>query len=130
MNKNSIIFLITLSIAAMLLPGCNAQNTGQDIDTIAYVAGSFKTTETRNFPEVHTATIQALQDLHWTITKETKDAVSTRIIARDDLDKKLKVNLDGTPNGTTEIEIRYGTAGHEAKSQEVYDQIAKNLQEL
>ena len=128
MNKNSIILLVAISIAAMLLSGCNAQNTGKDVDTIAYVAGSFKTTESRNFPEVYTAAKKALQDLDWIITKETTDAVSTRIIARNELDKKLKVNLDATPNGTTEIVIRFGTTGHEAKSQEVYDQIIKNLQ--
>ena len=127
MSRNSIILLVTLSIAAMLLPGC-AQNTGKDVDTIAYVAGSFKTTEARNFPDVFDATEKALRDLEWTTTKVTKDAVSARIIARNSFDKKLLVNLDGTPNGTTEITIRYGTTGHEAKSQAIYDEIAKNLQ--
>jgi len=128
MSKNIIILLVTLSIAVVVLPGCNAQNTGKDVDTIAYVMGSFKTTEARNFPEVYAATEKALQNLEWTTTKVTKDAVSARIIARNSFDKKLKVKLDATPNGTTEIVIRYGTMGHEAKSQVVYDQIMKNLQ--
>lgn len=128
MSKNSIILLVIFSIAAVLFPGCNAQNTGKDVDTIAYVMGSFKTTEVHNFPEVYAATEKALQDSEWTTTKVTKDAVSAKIVARNSLDKKLKVNLDATPNGTTEIVIRYGATGHEAKSQEIYDQIAKNLQ--
>ena len=128
MNKNIIILLVTISIAVVSFSGCNAQNTGKDVDTIAYVMGSFKTTEARNFPKVYDATVKALQDLEWTTTKITKDAVSARVIARNSVDTKLKVNLDATPNGTTEILIRHGAMGHEAKSQVIYDQIMKNLQ--
>jgi len=128
MSKNIIILLAALSIAVVTLSGCNAQSMGKDVDTIAYVMGSFKTTEARNFPEVYAATKKALLDLDWTTTKTTDDAVSARIIARNNIDKKLKVSLDATPNGTTEIIIRYSTMGHEAKSQVIYDQIIKNLQ--
>ena len=128
MKKNITILLVIFSIAVVTLSGCNAQNTGKDVDTIAYVMGSFKTTEARNFPKVYTATVKALQDLEWTTTKVTKDAVSAKIIARNSIDTKLKVNLEATPNGTTEILIRHGVMGHEAKSQVIYDQIMKNLQ--
>ena len=128
MSKHIIILFVAISTTMMLMSGCSAKTRGKDIDKIAYVAGTLQTTEAQNFPIVYPAAIKALGDLGLNITKETTDAVSTRIIARDELDRKINVNLDGTANGTTEIKIRYGALGHEARSQALYDQIIKNIQ--
>jgi hypothetical protein len=128
MSKHILVLFVAVSTTMMLMSGCSAQTRGKDIDKISYVAGTFQTTEVQNFPIVYPATTKALADLDLSITKETTDAVSSRIIARDELDRKVKVNLDGTANGTTEIKIRYGAWGHEARSQAIYDQIIRNLQ--
>jgi hypothetical protein len=53
--------------------------------------------------------------------------MSASITTRDAQDKKIKIYLAATAEGTTKISIRVGTFGSEAKSRMVYDKIKTNL---
>jgi hypothetical protein len=53
--------------------------------------------------------------------------MSAEIIARDSQDKKIKISLSATAEGTTKLSIRIGMFGDETKSRLIYDEIKKNL---
>jgi len=70
---------------------------------------------------------KAIKELGLTASRRTKDAMSAEIIARDSQDKKIKIKLSATAEGTTKLTIRVGMFGNETKSRLIYDQIKKNL---
>ena len=53
--------------------------------------------------------------------------MSAEIIVRDAQDKKIKIKLSATAEGTTKLSIRVGAFGSETKSRLIYEQIKKNL---
>jgi VCBS repeat-containing protein len=101
---------------------------GAGAGTIAYVKGDLETVEAKGINDVYEATKKAVKQLELGVTKDTKDAMSAVIIARDAQDKKITITLKGTTEEATKISIRVGMFGNETKSQRIYEQIKKNLE--
>jgi hypothetical protein len=122
------VFLTVLFVGiAALVQGCVVAAVGAGAGTAAYVMGKVQAIEAEDLNTVYAATVKAAEQLELNVTKKTKDALSGMIVARDSQDKKVKIKLSATTEGTTKISIRVGFFGSETKSRLIYEQIKKNL---
>jgi hypothetical protein len=104
--------------------GCVVVAVGAGVaGTVAYVKGDLEAVEARDIDAVHAATRRALKDLGLTLGRDTRDALSAVIIARDAQDKKIKVKLKSMTAKTTKISIRVGVFGSKTKSNLIYQKI-------
>jgi hypothetical protein len=127
MQKRQVFLTLVLVCAVAVTQGCVVAAVGAGAGTVAYVRGDLETVESEELDAVYKATEKALDELELTVSKKTKDAMSAEIIARDSQDKKIRVKLVATAEGTTKVSIRIGMFGNETKSRLIYEQIKKNL---
>ena len=128
MRKRRIALIVLLAGAAVSLSGCVVAAVGAGVvGTVAYVTGDLEAVEARKLDEVHDATLEAMKALDLHVTKQTKDALSAVIVARDAQDKKITVKLNATGSEVTELSIRVGAFGNEEKSRLIYKEIRRNL---
>lgn len=126
-KRQLLLILLTVGIAVGL-SGCMAAAVGAAAaGTVAYVKGDLQAVEAKDLSSVYQATKKASEQLGLWITKDSKDAMSATIIARDAQDKKIIIKLAATAEGATKLSIRIGVFGSETKSRLIYDQIKKNL---
>jgi len=129
MNKQQLFLAGLYVAAAVLLTGCIVAAVGAGAaGTVAYVKGDLETIESKKLEVVHEATVKALKDLELSISQDTKDKMAATVIARDSQDKKVTVKLTAVTDESTNISIRFGTFGNEAKSTMVYNKIKENLE--
>ena len=128
MRKNVIAVTLTLATVAMIAQGCVLiAAAGAGAGTIAYIKGEFSAMEAKKLDTAYNATKKALTQLKLSITKDNKDATSATIVARDAEDKKITVRLTEAGDNITKISIRIGVFGDKTKSEQIYQQIKKNL---
>ena len=127
MQKRQIFLIILFVGPAVIVGGCVVAAIGAGAGTVAYVRGDLEVVESENLDSVYNAAEKAIKELGLTTSRRTKDAMSAEITARDSEDKKIKIKLDATAEGTTKLSIRVGIFGNETKSRLIYDQIKKNL---
>jgi len=127
--KNQQVILALLAIGAtVLLGGCMLAAVGAGAaGTVAYVKGDLEAVEAKKLDTVYDATKKALEQLELSVSVDTKDKISAKIIARDSSDKKITVKLSAATEDSTNISIRFGTFGSETKSGMVLDKIKENL---
>jgi len=120
--------MFMLVSTAVFVQGCVVAAVGAAAGgTVAYIKGDLETVESKHIDAVYKATEKAMEELGLTVSRKTKDAMSAVIVARDSQDKKIKIKLSATAEGTTKLSIRAGTFGNETKSRLIYEQIKKNL---
>ena len=93
----------------------------------AYVNGVLKATEPASLDRVWSASIDAMKDLQYSVTKQAKDALTGNLTARTASDKKIEIELKKVSDNSTEISIRVGTFGDENLSRVILDKIKKRL---
>jgi L-fucose isomerase-like protein len=127
--KNQRMILALLAIGAtVLLGGCMLAAVGAGAaGTVAYVKGDLEAVEAKKLDTVYDATKKALKQLELSVSVDTKDKISSTIIARDSSDKKITVKLSAATEDSTNISIRFGAFGSETKSRMVLDKIKENL---
>jgi len=127
-KRQFLLTLLTVGIAVGM-SGCMAAAVGAAAaGTVAYVKGDLQSVEAKDLNSVYQATKKASEQLGLWITKDSKDAMTATIVARDAQDKKVIIKLAATAEGATKMSIRVGVFGSETKSRLIYDQIMKNLQ--
>lgn len=128
MKVAGVTLFLLLACAAVLVQGCMVAAVGAGAaGTVAYMKGDLEAVESASFGKVYAATKAMLEELELSVTKDSKDAISAVIIARDAEDKKVTIKLSGTPERTTTISIRVGLFGDERKSRLIYQKIRENL---
>jgi len=127
MQKKQIFLAVIVVSMALAAGGCVVAAVGAGAGTMAYVRGDLETVETKDIETVFEATEKAMGELGLNISKQTKDAMSAVIVARDSEDKKITIKLGATSEGTTKLSIRAGLFGDETKSRLIYEQIKKGL---
>ena len=128
MQKRQVFVMLALLGTAVFVQGCVVAAVGAGAaGTVAYIKGDLETVEAKDLDTVYRATEKAMDELELNITQKTKDAMSAKIIARDSQDKKIRIKLGATPEGTTKLSIRVGMFGSETKSRLIYEQIKKNF---
>ena len=114
---------------AVLVKGCVVAAVGAGAaGTVAYVMGDLEAVQSKKLGTVHEATLKAVKELGLNVTKDTKDALSAVIVARDAQDKKITIKLKATTEEMTKLSIRVGLFGNETKSRLIYQKIHENLQ--
>ncbi len=123
------IFLIVLLLGAVAsMSGCLAAAVGAGaVGTVAYIKGDLEAVEAKNIDAVYAATKKALKQLGLSVTRESRDALSGIITARDAQDKKVTIKLNTTTEGATKISVRVGLFGNETMSNLIYQKIHDNL---
>lgn len=127
MRKGQFFLILALVSTAVAIQGCVVAAVGAGMGTVAYVMGDLEVVEAKDIGTVYEATEKALEQLELNVTKKAKDATAAVIVARDAMDKKIKIRLSAKPDKITKLSIRVGMFGNEAKSRLIYDQIKKNL---
>lgn len=130
MNRilRSFALLLVLAATAVFSGGCVAVvAAGAAAGTVAYVRGTLKATLDHPVERVGAAADQAVRDLKFAAVSSKVDAVSGEIIARTARDVKIEIALKRVSDNSTQVEIRVGTFGDQAISQQVLEQIRKNL---
>jgi hypothetical protein len=109
-----------LSGCFVLLAGAGAAGT------VAYVKGELKATVTQDVPSVYNASVKAMEDLKIPVLSSGQDALTATVTARDAQDKKITIDVKRSGT-TTDITIRVGFWGDQAKSQTILDKIKSHL---
>lgn len=128
MKKQKVILAILYVGAAVTLSGCILAAVGAGAaGTVAYVKGDFEVVEAKNLDAVYAATKKALEDLELSAIQDNKDKIGATLVSRDSQDKKVTIKLTAVSDESTNISIRFGTFGDEAKAAMVYNKIKENL---
>ena len=129
MRKKQAFLILVLVVTGVLVKGCMVAAVGAGAaGTVAYVRGDLEAVESKKLGTVHEATLKAVKELGLNVTKETKDALSAVIIARDAQDKKITIKLRAATEETTKLSVRVGLFGSETRSRLIYQKIHENLQ--
>ena len=128
MRKEQIAFLVLNCLCLVTLGGCLVAAVGVGAaGTVAYVRGDLEAVEAKSLDELYDASVKAVDKLELALISKSKDALSAEIIARDSEDKKIRINLTSSAEGTTKVTIRVGTFGSQTKSRAIYEKIKENL---
>lgn len=108
--------------------GCLAvAAAGAGAGTYAYLSGSLEKTLEAPIERVHGAALAAVEDLGYTTTEQTRDALESRITARQADDTRVRITLEGQSENLTKTTIRIGVFGNEAQSLRLLEAIESRL---
>ena len=127
MRKKEIFVWLLLLGPMVLLGGCVIAAVGAGAGTVAYVRGDLEAAEPKELGDVYKATVKAVEELELNVIEKNKDAMTATFIMRDAEDKKIRIKLNSTAEGTTKISIRVGWFGDETKSRFIYEKIQDKL---
>jgi hypothetical protein len=95
---------------------------------MAYLDGDLKSVEPHSLDDVYAACRTVLKDRDMKIVgKEEKGKERAVINARDEADRKVTITLTSQYEGITNISIRIGVWGDEARSRDLYQKIHDHL---
>jgi len=95
--------------------------------TVAYVRGELDATLGNPYDDVVNAVNNAIGQLQFAKVRETKDAFSSKIIARTAEDKKIDILIKKEADAITQLSIRIGFFGDEEKSRAILDKVKSDL---
>ncbi len=118
--------------AAVICPGCTvALVAGAAAAGIAgtyvYTEGRLESVEDAPLAEVHAAALKAVEDLGFTLKRESQDAFNSIIVAKRADDSEVNIALEKKSDSTTSVRIRVGIVGDEAVSTEILARMRENL---
>ena len=123
--KRPLLLAAMFCAASLLLTGCAALLVGAAAGAggVAYVQGELKVTESVSLAVAQRAAEKALTDLKLGIQKRQADGLSGVLEARTSGDQKVTVKTKRIADKSTEIGIRVGVLGDEAKSRQILNRI-------
>lgn len=129
MNRliRSLLFSVLFVITSTLSSGCLFVVAGAAGGTVAYVKGALQVSLDGPIDDVADASAKAVKDLKFILVSKRIDAVSGEVLARTAKDVKVQIILKKQTEKTTQVDIRIGTFGDRMLSQQVLDEIRKNL---
>ena len=113
------------SIVGTLAAGCAPLIIGAAGATagVAYLRGSLNATFPATVPQVTSAAEAALNRMMMSEISVVGDATGAELRARSATDDRIRIDISPAGSGVTEMSIRVGTFGDQAKSQMIYDEI-------
>jgi len=123
---------LLLGLSALFTSGCVAALFGVGVvagaGTVAYVKGELKSIEDVPYQRLRQAAEETLaMDFGLTLDKIDTSVGETYMAFRDSSGTRTSVTLLMTSGTATELRIRVGTFGNQAKSQLVYDAIKRRV---
>lgn len=127
--KNIALKMSALLVTAAMVSGCVALGLGAaaGAGTAVYVKGQHKETVDAAVPQVHQATIAALQDSGITIQEESVDDFSADIKGKMSDGTNVWIDLKRQTASTTQIGVRVGATGDQEESAAIVDRIKNRL---
>ena len=129
-SKALVVSVIALTMV-IALSGCALFLIGAGVaigaGTVAYAGGELKAADEVTMDRAWNATLKAMQDLEFKVTKSQKDALAAEIVARRADDRRIVVRLKKQTDQVTELRIRVGTFGDEGLSRLIYDKIKSHF---
>ena len=123
--------VVLLSLGVLTFSGCVLFLVGAGLavgaGTVAYVEGELKVADNVTMDGAWNASLGAMQDLEFKVTKSQKDALAGLIVARRADDTRIVVRLKKQTDQVTEFRIRVGTFGDEALSRLIYEKIKSHF---
>ena len=125
----STILALPLTLISLGSVGCAALvvGAGAGAGTYAYVTGKLTATLDAPLDKAFDATKAGLADLKFSITHDSHDALVGQSTSRMSDGTEVNIDLKNTGTNSTQITIRVGVFGDEAKSTAILDAIKKNL---
>jgi hypothetical protein len=122
---------LALAPAAAATSGCLLIAVGAagaaGAGTVAYVRGELDAALDSPYEAVVGSANDALSQLQFAKVSESKDAFTADLLARTADDTKIELHIVRKADRLTDVKIRIGVFGDEAKSRAILDQIKTNL---
>jgi len=126
-TKQVILILLCLG-SALSTCGCWVAVVGAGAaGTVAYMKGDLEATAPADIDSVYAAAKKTLDELGVTLVKDSKDALTADITARDAQNRRITIKLSSVTDQATKLSIRIGTFGDEAASRRIYNSIRDSL---
>jgi hypothetical protein len=126
-----IMFAGMLLLGLSLLTGCLAMGiaggAAAGAGAVVYVKGEHQTNVDAPMAKCITAANQAISNLQLRKIDEANDGISAKIKARNAKDQAITIQLKVLTENATHIAVRVGTWGDKAASQQIIDEIKKEL---
>jgi hypothetical protein len=100
---------------------------GAAVAGYAYVKGDLKSTEGASLDKSWNATLLAMKEMSYPVTKQGKDAIAGELTARNASNKEVYIYLKKLSDTATEFSIRVGTFGDEQASITILTKIKSHL---
>jgi hypothetical protein len=130
MKTTKLIVFIWVGMSFML-QGCVLLALGAGaaagVGTVAYLKGELQTTYAASLDRTWEASLDALEDLNYTVISSEKGEAEGVIEAGQVGGDKVKINLSIEGPGTTLVKVRVGIFGDESVSRTINGRIASNL---
>lgn len=123
------VFLASAALLACVLgSGCVAVVAAAGAGAaVAYVRGELKATLNADYDRALRATAKAIDELQLMKVGDQHDALVANLTLRNADDTRIKIHLQTTGSGLTELTIRVGLLGNEPLSRAIYDRILQHL---
>jgi hypothetical protein len=125
---------IAVALCLAALPGCTAPVllatagvSAVEATAGAYVNGRFVVAERATLDAVHTATVDALRDLQFEITRQDMDDDEIEVVARTLDHSTVTVIIERKTQIVTKISVRVGALGDQSLSQLIMSNIQQRL---
>lgn len=128
-NILRIMIAVAASGAIAVTSGCLAVAAGAAAGggTFAYMQGEMSTTFEAPIEKVWEATHRAVESLEFTIESDARDALQGRVNVRQADNTRIRISLERQTDDLTDVRVRVGIFGDEAKSRLILDRIRSNL---
>jgi hypothetical protein len=94
---------------------------------VAYIKGELNSTERVSFNRAYDASLRTLKDMGYTVTEQRTDAQRGSLTARpfgeSRMTNGITIKLNNREHDSTEMSIRVGLFGDEARSREILKRI-------
>lgn len=109
--------------------GCLAVAAGAaaGAGTYAYMQGEMNTTMEAPLDRVWAATQRAVEQLQFDIESDAIDALQGRMTVRRADGTRIRIRLEQETGSLTDVSVRVGVFGDEARSRLILDKIRENL---
>ncbi len=127
MKHHCLLAALVLTVA-LCLTGCAALLVGAAAGAggVVYVHGELKVTESVTHEAAGRAAEKALQDLKLVVIKRQMDGLSGTFEARTAGDQKVTIKTRRIADKSTEVGVRVGVLGDEAKSRQILGRMQAN----
>jgi hypothetical protein len=120
-------FLIGLSACSRKWAVIGAAAAAVGAGAYYYVKGDLKRTYEAPMDKTWEATVKSVEELKLTVETQKHDGLSGVITGKTADEKGFEINLKRLGENSTEIGVRIGTFGDQAKSEAIHDKILSKL---
>jgi RNase adaptor protein for sRNA GlmZ degradation len=121
--------LMLCLVLGVFASGCVALAVGAagGVAGAVYVMGKLKDEVNHDVPTVHAATVAAMKDLDLTLSKDKADKVSAHLESEFADGKHVWIDLESMAEARTNLTIRVGITGDEARARKIHEAIKRHL---